>query len=110
MTEFSKFLQEYQGGILDETLGNEITNLTNEVSKQGKKGTMSINLTMKPNGSGKMALSITYASKPPVNNTVDGTMFVDDNNNLVSRDPNQPSLTGLKIVGAEKPEQKLKAI
>lgn len=96
--EFSKFLGEYQGGILDETLGKELAKLTDAVSRQGKKGTMSINLTMKPNGSGKMSLSITYANKPPIDNTVDGTMFVNDDNQLVSRDPNQPALPGLAVV------------
>lgn len=48
MQEFSKFLGEYQGGILDDTLGKELAKLTEAVSKQGKKGTMSLNIILKP--------------------------------------------------------------
>lgn len=111
MQEFSKFLGEYQGGILDDTLGKELAKLTEAVSKQGKKGTMSLNITLKPAGNGKMDLSITYASKPPIDNTVSGLMFVDDDNNLVPTDPNQLVLPGLSVVKKlDTPEQKRQVI
>ncbi len=105
MQEFSKFLGEYQGGILDDTLGKELAKLTEAVSKQGKKGTMNLNITLKPAGNGKMDLSITYAAKPPIDNTVSGLMFVDDDNNLVPKDPNQPLLTGMRIVSTQEEQQ-----
>lgn len=111
MKEFSKFLEEYQGGILDDTLGKELAKLTEAVGKQGKKGTMSLSLILKPAGNGKMDLSISYASKPPIDNTVSGLMFVDDDNNLVAADPNQPVLTGMRIVTSqEEPQQPREAI
>ena len=34
--------------------------------------------------------------KPPIDNTVSGLMFVDDENNLVAADPNQPTLPGAR--------------
>lgn len=111
MKEFSKFLEEYQGGILDDTLGKELAKLTEAVGKQGKKGTMSLSLILKPAGNGKMDLSISYAAKPPIDNTVSGLMFVDDENNLVAADPNQPTLPGLAVVKKlDTPEQKRKVI
>lgn len=111
MQEFSKFLGEYQGGILDDTLGKELAKLTEAVSKQGKKGTMSLNIILKPAGNGKMDLSITYAAKPPIDNTVSGLMFVDDDNNLVPTDPNQLALPGLSVVKKlDTPEQKRQVI
>lgn len=110
MQEFSKFLGEYQGGILDDTLGKELAKLTEAVSKQGKKGTMSLNIILKPAGNGKMDLSITYAAKPPIDNTVSGLMFVDDDNNLVPTDPNQPLLTGMRIVSTQEEQQRREAI
>ena len=105
MKEFSKFLEEYQGGILDDTLGKELAKLTEAVGKQGKKGTMSLSLILKPAGNGKMDLSISYAAKPPIDNTVSGLMFVDDDNNLVATDPNQPVLTGMRIVTSQEEQQ-----
>lgn len=106
---FSNFLSDYQGGILDNTLGRELVKLVEAVNKHGKKGALSIGLDIKPNGVGKMELSITYNSKPPVDNTVKGLMFVDHQNNLVATDPAQQELK-LQICKTQEEPLKREAI
>lgn len=103
-TIFTDFLANYQGGILDATLGRELTGLVQAVEKQGKKGSMSISLELKPAGNGKMDLTVTYNAKPPVDNTSKGMMYIDDDKNLVATDPAQQTLP-LRVIGAE--EQKV---
>lgn len=103
-TSFADLLANYQGGILDMTLGRELKSLTQAVEKQGKKGTMAINIELKPAGNGKMELVFSYNSKPPVDNISKGMMYIDDDKNLVATDPEQQSLP-LRVIGVE--EQKV---
>lgn len=110
MQEFSQLLADYQGGLLDSQLGRELEKVVAAVNKQGKKGSISLSLEIKPAGNGKVDLVANYVAKPPVDNTVKGLMWVDKNNNLVPRDPDQPDLPGIRIVSTEEPKQVREAI
>ncbi len=106
---FSDFLKCYQGGKLDEILGAELKHITEEVEKFGRKGTLSIGLEMKPQGSNKMSLVMNFNAKPPVNNSVSSVMFVDKTKALVNDDPYQQKLE-LKLTTMEETVIKTKAI
>ncbi len=106
---FSEFIKDYQGGKLDEILGAALKDVTIEVERLGRKGTLSVSLEMKPDGQDKMALNMSYSAKPPINNTVSSIMYVDKTKALVNEDPYQPKLE-LKLETIEATKLKTKAI
>lgn len=106
---FSEFVRDYQGGKLDEILGAELKNITEQVEKLGRKGTLSLSVEMKPAGINQMNLVANYNAKPPVNNSVSSVMFVDKTKALVNDDPYQQKLE-LKLTTMEETVIKTKAI
>ena len=110
MQNFSKFLGDYEGGFLDKQLGRELEKIVTAVGKQGKKGSLSVMLELKPSGNGKLDLVVSYNAKPPVDNTVKGKMWVDKENNLVAADPDQPILNNLTLVKPVETPTKREAI
>ena len=109
MQKFSEFIANYRGGMLDDILSKEIIKITEAVQNVSRKGALNISIQLKPAGSNKMDIVATYNSKPPINNNIDGMMFVDDKKQLVADDPHQPSLQ-LTLATVDKPKQNLKAI
>lgn len=92
MQKFSDFIANYRGGIFDDILSKELVSVTEAVQNVSRKGELHISIALKPAGAYKMDIVATYKSKPPVNNNIDGMMFVDDDKQLVADDPHQPDL------------------
>lgn len=107
---FSEFLANYNNGALDDLLGKKLAEVAEAVQNMSKKGTLTLTIGLKPEGIHKMNMDVSFSAKPPVNNSIPGIMFIDENKNLVANDPNQPPLEGLALVKAEEQKPALKAI
>jgi hypothetical protein len=94
---FSATLQEIGGGTLAADLAEQLQELTNAVVATGKKGTLTLQLTVAPLKPGNVRnLVVTGATslKAPKDDaaTPSSVFFTDDAGNLTRDDPNQPTL------------------
>lgn len=93
---FLSTLQELQAGATLTDLHHALKELVGEVRSIGKKGTLSLTITVAPKqNSAQLVISDEIkvaAPKPDRDITI---LFADDNNYLSRRDPRQPRLAGV---------------
>lgn len=94
---FAAVLQEHAKGTPHARLSEALADLTAAVAATGKKGTITLTVTVAPVSKGAqnaLTLSTKIAAKIPEGDDAAPTsvFFTDDHGNLTRSDPNQPSL------------------
>lgn len=94
---FATTLQEIGSGTLAAQLSEELQELTTRVKETGKKGTLTLQITVAPLKPGNVTnLTVTGATalKAPKDDSATPTsvFFTDVDGNLTRDDPNQPTL------------------
>lgn len=94
---FATTLQEIGSGVLAARLSEQLQELTNAVVTTGKKGTLTVQLTVAPLKPGNVKNLVTTAKtvlKAPEDDSESpsSVFFVDGDGNLTRDDPQQPTL------------------
>jgi hypothetical protein len=91
---FGAVLQELARGQVHNQLSEHLAGLTAAVRETGRKGTLTLTLTVDLAGKGAEALTVTarVEAKPPRQGLPPSIFFADQAGNLTRHDPNQPTL------------------
>lgn len=94
-TTFTQFLLEQRGGLLHSELSDMLADVVARCVEHGKKGSITIKLTIAPNKDG-VTLTVSDEVKPvaPEGDRGAALFYADARGNLSRRDPRQPSLPG----------------
>jgi hypothetical protein len=98
---FAATLQEIAKGTFHLRVSDELRQLTTAVTETGKKGTLTITLTVAPIKPGNTTNLIATAQsvlKAPAAEAPSAVFFSDRHGNLTREDPNQPTLP-MRVVG-----------
>lgn len=92
---FADVLLEHSGGRIADDLAHALRDLVEAVATTGRKGALTLTLTVAPTDLGPDAVTVTakVAGRPPLPLYADALYFVDANANLRNRDPRQLALT-----------------
>lgn len=93
---FADILREIRRGDLHDELGYAMQELVAACQETGKKGVLTLKLTVEPDGY-VLVIADDYDGKPPKPARASSIFYADDNANLVRNDPRQQSL-GLREV------------
>lgn len=96
---FAAFLQELRGGRAHAELGAALSELVQAVEEHGEKGTLRLELTIKPEH-GQMLVTDHVVVKAPSGKAPTSIWFADDAGNLLRDHPTQQSFDGLREVPA----------
>lgn len=98
---FADFLNEHTKGLHHTKASETLQELVGAVVDTGKKGTMTITVTVEPMKGNADALltTINVAAKLPAQPVKAAVFYADGEHNLTRNDPNQPTFDGLKDVG-----------
>lgn len=98
-TPFAQILREYRNGTLHDELTQELRDLVAECVDTGKKGKLTLTLTVIPDEAGEViSLDAQVNSKPPRHDLPTALFYRDEHNNLRRMNPNQGVLPGLAAV------------
>ena len=100
---FSDWLREQQSGRTHDELTDALATLAAAVKETGKKGSISLTITVAPFDKGNgAALTVTDLVKValPQHDRRKSIFYADDNGNLTRDDPMQPTFEGLREVPA----------
>jgi hypothetical protein len=86
-----------EGGGIVEDLDHHITKVVSRAMTMQKKGTVSLVITLKPEGIKNMEITAKVDSKPPKMEPTATMLFATPNGQLLAHDPEQ-MLLGLKVV------------
>lgn len=90
---FAQFLQEQRNGVLHSELSEHIAVLVATCVEHGRKGSLTLKLTVAPNKDGvTLTISDDVAIKAPQGDRGAAIFFADEDGNLSRRDPRQPQL------------------
>ena len=90
---FMDFLREHRGGATHDELSDALQSLVAEVTDQGKAGTLTLTISIKPIGkSDGLEVGADIKSKPPKGAPGVSIFFPTVENNLVRQDPRQQSM------------------
>lgn len=94
---FAAILTELHGGRVHARLTDQLADLTSAVTSTGKKGTLTIQLEVKPLKAGQndvlQVIAKSVLKAPEGEDAAPTTVFyADDSGNLTRDDPNQPQL------------------
>ena len=91
---FTEVLEEINYGEFVEQSGADLNQLVQAVHETGRKGTLTITITVAPRKGGGRALNLTAGRvlKRPAEEPSESVFFADDAGNLVRDDPRQTSL------------------
>lgn len=99
---FAAVLQELAKGRVHADLSAQLAELTAAVGETGRKGTLTLTITVDLAGKGAEALTVAARvdAKPPRQAAPPTVFFADEAGNLTRHDPNQPTLPlrGLQAV------------
>jgi hypothetical protein len=84
------------GGLLEE-LNDKLAKVVAKCMTLGKKGTISLTIAFKPEGSKKMEVAAKVDAKPPKNDIPSTYLFATDRGQLLAQDPDQRELD-LRII------------
>ena len=87
--DFAEFLTELRQGLFHQEVSQKMQSLTAAVQKYGKKGTMTIKLDVKPEGSYQAFVNATCKIVTPEPTTEPTLFFLTDDKGLSRRDPRQ---------------------
>jgi hypothetical protein len=93
-------------GITAEELSNELANVLQAVRDTGRKGTLALKLTIKPESiqTGQISITPDIASNPPQIARERSMLFMTPDNNLQREDPRQKSLEFTAVTPSKKQE------
>jgi hypothetical protein len=91
---FAAVLQDLARGQVHTDLSTQLAELTAAVAETGRKGTITLTITVDLAGKGAEALTVAARvdAKPPRRPAPPTVFFADDAGNLTRYDPNQPTL------------------
>lgn len=100
---FADFLLDHRQGRTHTDLSEALVELVEAVQETGKKGSLSLTLTVKPEGSRQVLVTDKVAVKAPEGERDASFFFIDDDANLTRDNPTQPHLP-LREVGDDQPD------
>ncbi len=104
---FAAFLQEQRRGGLHGELTDRLAEVVQAVQEHGKPGSLTLKLSIKPNGDGTtMTVSDDISCKTPEPERGAAIFFADDDGNLLRHDPRQLEIPVREV---PKPEAEPKA-
>lgn len=96
---FMDFLREHRNGVTHDELSDALQELVAAVAEEGKSGSMTFTINIKPMGkSDGLEVSAEVKVKPPKTTPGVSIFFASPDNNLVRQDPRQQSME-LREVG-----------
>lgn len=96
---FPDFLREHRNGHTHDELSDALQALVADVNEQGKSGSLTLTITVKPVGKGDgLEVGVDIKSKPPKAAAGVSIFFPTPENNLVRQDPRQQAME-LREVG-----------
>lgn len=103
---FTNTLNTMDFGITAEELSNELANVLQAVRDTGRKGTLALKLTIKPESiqTGQISITPDISSNPPQIARERSMLFMTPDNNLQREDPRQKSLEFTAVTSSKKQE------
>jgi hypothetical protein len=99
---FAAWLHEHRGGALHSELGEKLAELSVACLDNEKGGTLTVTIKVKPaKVDGALIFEDEVKVKVPEPDRGGAIWFPDSNGNLSRRDPRQPELPGVRVVGNE---------
>jgi len=97
---FADWLREQAGGRTHDELTQALAEVATAVKETGKKGSLTLTITLAPIDRGASAVTVADQVKKtvPVHDRRKPIFYVDDAGSLVRDDPNQPTFEGLREV------------
>ncbi|MEV4174019.1 hypothetical protein [Nonomuraea sp. NPDC049709] len=94
---FAAMLQEIQGGAVADQAATALQELVSAVNELGKKGEMTVKITVQPLKGNSQALNVSgdVTSKPPRPEPAAGVFFFDEDGNLLRDNPKQAAIPGV---------------
>ena len=94
---FAAMLLEIQGGTVAAEAAEHLQKLVNAVNEHGKKGEMTVKITVQPLKGNNQALNVSgdVTSKPPRPEPAAGIFFFDKSGNLSRENPQQATIPGV---------------
>lgn len=90
---FYDFLREHRNGVTHDELADALNELVTAVNEEGKAGTLTFTVNIKPMGkSDGLEVSADIKVKPPKKTAGVSIFFSTPDNNLVRQDPRQQSM------------------
>lgn len=106
---FAAALQELNRGRVHDELSRELQRLVEAVVDTGRKGTLTLQLTINPTGdTGAMSINDQISVKAPRHDRAASLFFVTDDANLVRHDPRQMELPLREVAGIDRRTGELK--
>lgn len=101
---FSEWITDHAQGTVDLEMTAALAELTQAVAHHGKKGAVTLKITVEPGGSGgrTVVTSCVVDAKPPIPDPEQSIFYVGDGGSLHRDDPYQQRLP-LKRVGKDAP-------
>lgn len=93
-------LREHRSGLTHEELTQAMQQLVAAVVEERRPGTLTLKITVKPQGDGTVMVSDDVACKPPKATKGGSLFFVTPENNLARQDPRQQEIPLREIAGA----------
>lgn len=108
---FAAFLQEQRKGRLHSELSDKLAELATTCQEVGKKGTLTLTITVDPSGDGD-TVNVTdkLVCKLPEGDRGRALFFVDENGNLTRHNPAQTSMLEDASAGADVEPHALQAV
>lgn len=99
---FGQLIHEQRGGLLHDELSEQLASLVVACTETGKKGTLTLKLTISPNKDEVTLLVLDdVAVKSPKPDAKPGLFFFDEHGNLMRRDPRQAELPLRELQGGK---------
>jgi hypothetical protein len=97
---FADWLREQSNGRTHDELSEALADVTQAVTDTGKKGTLTLTVTIAPvkNGGGALVVSDAVKTAAPKPDRRTSVFYSDINGNLTREDPRQPTFEGLREV------------
>lgn len=97
----AQLLREHRAGATQEEISDAIREVTAAVTDEGKAGTVTVTIHIKPLGKGDgLAVGIECKAKPPKQTVGTSVFFATAQNDLVRQDPRQASMELREILPA----------
>ena len=99
---FADWLREQSNGRTLDELSDALADVSAAVRETGKKGTLTLTITISPvkNGGGALVVADQVKALAPKPDRRTSVFYADDHGNLTREDPRQPTFEGLREVPA----------
>lgn len=106
---FAEFLQSHARGALHDALSEGLSELIEAVTVTGRKGTLTLKLSVTAESDNVVSVVDDVKVAPPVTPRKAGIYFVTDDYQLSRRDPRQPELPLAPVAVPSEPTQETQA-